>query len=388
MSGIKITPEQVEETKKALGIGLMPTDAHSCQGQNEGISSKKGTSAVLTQCAANIAPVPINWIWPGWLPKGKLVILAGPGGVGKTMIALKMAAIVTSNMLWPDGYESNEQGNVLIWSAEDDPADTIIPRLIASGADLNRVHIVKGAINELGEIQPFDPARDIPLLRKKVDVIGGASLLIVDPIVSAVAGDMHKANDVRRSLQALVDFATYCDCGVLGITHFAKGGKATAPTDRVIGSQAFGALARIVLVCAKREDSTDRVLARSKSNISEDEGGFTYYLQRTEVASGIEATHACWGEIIKGTAREILQDVELEPDTQDYAEDIDQVLKNVLGLGEMIRNDVITKMKSEGFSDKQIRRARERLNITVRREGRGKDHTTFWSLPKVDSSHF
>ena len=78
----------------------------------------------------------------------------------------------------------------------------------------------------------------------------GVSLLLIDPIVSAVAGDMHRANDVRRSLQAVVDFADAHGCAVIGITHFAKGGAGKAPQDRVIGSQAFGALAAAGLAVA------------------------------------------------------------------------------------------------------------------------------------------
>src|SRR5690606_21020435 len=137
----------------------------------------------------------------------KLAILAGVGGTGKTTVAMSMAAIVSTAGRWPDGTPCRDHGSVLIWSSEDDPADTIIPRLMAAGADLSRVHIIRGAVTPDGEALPFDPARDIPMLRRKIAVTGGASLLIVDPIVSAVSGDMHKANDVRKSLQELVDFA-------------------------------------------------------------------------------------------------------------------------------------------------------------------------------------
>ena len=99
---------------------------------------------------------------------------------------------------------------------------------------------------------------------------------------------------MRRSLQAVVDFADAHGCAVIGITHFAKGGADEAPQDRVIGSQAFGALARMVLVTAKEEGSNRRVMARAKSNIALDDGGVAYSLELVTIAGGIEATHAVW----------------------------------------------------------------------------------------------
>src|SRR5690606_7009491 len=118
-----------------------------------------------------------------------------------------LAAIVTTAGTWPDKTLCAKAGNVLVWSSEDAAADTLIPRLIACGADIGRVHFINETISDKGQTLPFDPARDIPALQKAVTAIGGASLLLIDPVVSAVAGDMHKANEVRRGLQPIVDFA-------------------------------------------------------------------------------------------------------------------------------------------------------------------------------------
>jgi len=338
-------------------------------------------------CAASIRPEAICWLWNGWLARGKLAILAGVAGTGKSTVAFCLSAVVTTAGTWPDGSRCSTVGNVLIWSAEDDAADTIVPRLIAAGADLNRVHIIRGKKLPDGQPAPFDPAHDVPDLARKIEGIGGAALLIVDPIVSAVAGDMHKANEVRRSLQALVDLAAQFDCAVLGISHFAKGSKGTSPQERVIGSQAFGALARLVLVCAKNEDDDTRVFARAKSNISADTGGFNYSIVGATVQPDISATRVEWGEALEGSARAILRDVERDPDGDgDHGDDcshaLNMALRDTQGRPvEMTRKEVVSKLKAEGYSEKVIRTARENTGVKSRRQGFGQEMKSYWRLP-------
>jgi hypothetical protein len=343
------------------------------------VSPDQVLTSVNLVCAADIKVRPILWSWLDWLPRGKLVVLAGAGGTGKTTLALGLAATITTAGRWPDGTPCRDHGQVLIWSSEDDPADTIVPRLLAAGADLSRVHIIDGAVTPEGEHLPFDPATHIDMLRRAVTVAGGMALLIVDPIVSAVAGDMHKANDVRRSLQALVDFASEFDCTVLGISHFAKGSGGRSPAERVIGSQAFGALARMVLVAAKDESSSTRVLARAKSNIGPDDGGFSYSMEQVALAAGIEASRVVWGEAVEGSARDILGEVELESEPAD-ADNPADALRSILSEGPMTGKEAKRLMADNGYSPKQIRNAREKLGVKTRREGFGKDIQSFWEL--------
>ncbi|SEJ66439.1 AAA domain-containing protein [Azotobacter beijerinckii] len=336
--------------------------------------------AVLTQ-ASSIKPRAIRWLWPAWIAKGKLTVLAGAGGAGKTTLAIGLAATITSGGRWPDGGIYTERGNALIWTSEDDSADTLVPRLMAAGADLSRVHIINGRINHEGEREPFDPATDFDLLREAVEALGGASLLILDPVVNLVKGDMHKANDVRRSLQVVVDFAEEHDCAVLGISHFSKGSGGSSPADRVIGSQAFGALARTVLVAAKQEDSEVRVLARAKSNISNDNGGCSYSIEECTVDDGIETTRVRWGDFIEGSAKEILADVERQIDDEPEDDDPAEALRRILSEGPLTGKEAKQLMVENGYTQKQIRTAREKLSVTTTREGFGKDIKSYWSLP-------
>jgi AAA domain len=124
-------------------------------------------------------------------------------------------------------------------------------------------------------------------------------LLIVDPIVSAVTGDSHKGAEVRRALQPVVALAQCLGCAVLGITHFSTNTAGCDPTERITGSIAFAALARLVLVAAKvKVDEDDaqprRVLVSAKSNIGPDDGGFSNSLDRVQAALEVGAS-ACAG---------------------------------------------------------------------------------------------
>lgn len=331
--------------------------------------------------ASNITPTAINWAWPGWLAKGKLIILAGAGGTGKTTLAIGFAATMTTGGRWPDGEICRELRSVLIWSSEDDAADTIVPRLIASGADLQKVYILQGRINGLGEIEPFDPAKDIDLMAAELERIGDVGMIMIDPIVSAVAGDMHRANDVRRALQGLVDLAERYDCAVLGITHFSKGSAGNNPAERVLGSQAFSALARTVLVAAKQEDSELRRMARAKSNIADDSGGCSYTIEECTVGNGITTTRVMWGDMIEGSAREILADVEHVENDQSDEDDPSDCLHRILRDNPLESNNAKSLMKANGHTEKQIRRAREKLSVVVVRTGSKKDVKSYWSLP-------
>lgn len=338
--------------------------------------------------AASIKPVAIRWLWPGWLARGKLHILAGAGGTGKTTLLISLIATITTGGRWPDGSRCFEPGNALIWSSEDDPADTLVPRLAAAGADLNRVHIIQGRVNAQGEADPFDPANDIALLRATANEIGGVSLLMLDPIVSAVKGDMHKANDVRRALQGVVDFAEQNLCAVVGISHFAKGGAGSSPADRVIGSQAFSALARTVLVAAKQEGTDMRVLARAKSNIGTDEGGVSYTIEPCDIGGGIEATRVVWGDVIEGSARDILGDAEAcDEERLDDSDNPAEALRRILSAGPLTGKEAKNLMVGNGYTQKQIRNARENLSVSTARAGFGADTVVTWSLPQATGDY-
>jgi putative DNA primase/helicase len=345
-----------------------------------------GKRSVTLVPFSQIEAQPITWLWHGYLPQGKLSLLAGAGGTGKSTIAFSLAGTITNGGLWPDGSQCRNAGNVLIWSSEDDAADTIAPRLLAVGANVNRCGIVQGTTDEHGISSPFDASRDVDALRDAVNRIGGISMLVIDPIVSAVVGDMHKANDVRRSLQTIVDFAAEMNCAVLGISHFAKNTAGKNSAERVIGSQAFAALARMVLVAAKEEESNRRVFTRAKSNNSVDTGGFSYSIEAINLHNGIEATRVEWGEALEGSSRSILAQVEGEP-----SEDVSQLGVAKQFLIESLRNGPVASKElmehaREGYnvSNNTLRRAQKELGIVAAKVAFAGGW--MWSLPLANPS--
>lgn len=333
-------------------------------------------------CASSLKPEPVRWLWPGWLARGKLHILGGQPGAGKTTLAMAKASIVTRGGRWPDGSHS-PLGNVVIWSGEDDPADTLVPRLIASGADMERVYFVD-QMTEGNERRPFDPAKDIPALLAVIEKIGGAAFIIVDPVVNAVAGDSHKNTETRRALQPLVELADAANAALLGITHFSKGTAGREPIERITGSIAFGALARVVMIAAKEGETEDgasprRFLARAKSNIGPDEGGFAYELRQDPMPSDdrIIASIAVFGDAIEGTARDMLAAAEAESSEDKGAfGEAEDFLKEQLADGPILTTELRAAATAHAIGWRTVESAKKALGVEAFR----RDNKWSWRL--------
>lgn len=329
--------------------------------------------------ASTIRPEPIAWIWPGWLAAGKLHVLAGMAGTGKTTIALAVAATLTGRGRWPDGEECRTAADVVMWSGEDDAADTLVPRLMTMGADLDRVQLVTGAIDEEGRKRGFDPAKDMLELETAL-ALKKPRLLILDPISSAVSGDSHQNTEVRRSLQPVVDLASSLGCAVLGITHFSKGTAGRDPLERVTGSMAFGAFARLVWATikpAKDSEDQNRRLIRTKSNIGPDGGGFEYSLAQMAVPGMADLYGSCilWGDTLEGSARELAGQIEEDkkPDEESGPsprEEATGFLLDILADGPKLEKEIRDYAGQECISKRTLDRAKKEMGVVSVRMGK------------------
>ncbi len=366
-------------------------DAYFAQGAREYRSRQEADERPSVELirGSSITPAPHKWLWKHWLAAGKAHVFGGAPGCGKTTIALDFAATISRGGAWPDGSIA-PVGNTIIWSGEDDFTDTLAPRLLAANADMDRIYFV-GDVKETRKARSFDPSKDIEPLKVAIEKAGGASLLIVDPLVSAISGDSHKNAEVRKSLQPLVDLSTNVGAALLGITHFSKGSSGRDPTERITGSLAFGALARIVLVAAKipaeeEREQPSRVFMRSKSNIGPDDGGFEYELHHADLDrfEGVSASRVEWAAQIEGSARDVLNEAEASNEKVGGAvEAASAFLRALLADGPMATKEIRAQAEGAGISWAAIRRAQNILGIAPRRQGYGATGWFEWSLPSL-----
>ncbi len=379
-----------EAVRHCIDAAKPPAPTESPLTAAKGFSDEYMCSVELLR-ASDLKPQPVAWLWDGWLAQGKLHIFGGAPGTGKTTIAMGLAATVTNGGRWPDGTKA-PIGNVLIWSGEDDPADTLIPRLALAGADLSRVFFIAEVLQG-DERRSFNPAKDMEPLRRKLAEIGEVRLLIIDPVVSAIAGDSHKNAEVRRGLQPLVDMGAAMSCAVLGVTHFSKGTGGRDPVERLTGSIAFGGLARVVLVAAKYQSESDdggtvRLFCRSKSNIGPDNGGYKYDLHQGELKThpGIFASRVLWGDVVEGAARELLAEADATSDEGGTTADVKQFLADLLSEGAMPVKLIKADVEGAGYAWRTVERAKKALGIEAIKEGGtigGKGQQWFWRLPQT-----
>lgn len=347
-----IKPETQRETKPSTAIAKKPQPEIKVNLIN----------------GADIKMRPITWLWDMWLPSGKLTMLGGAGGTGKTTLALGLASTITTGGIFPDHSRYCGKSNVLIWSSEDDPEDVLMPRLMAMGADRTRIYILTGSTED-GKRRGFDPVADIEVLKQAINNVGGVALIIIDPIVGMVKGNMNNANEVRQSLDPLVEFAQDQQCAIIGISHLGKGSQGKDPAERLLGSQAFTALPRMVWVTVTNKETQDRVLVRAKTNISPKDGGFTYSIEQKEI-DGIHTSIVMWKDAVEGYAHDILSDAEsIDEDDEDgygteTARDFaKQFLTDILGSQDRIGNEVKSEAKDADISAATLRRASEELGI-------------------------
>jgi putative DNA primase/helicase len=344
--------------------------------------------------AVDIEPQSIDWLWNGWLARGKLHLLAGAAGTGKTTLAMAPAAGLSSGKPWPDGSPCTA-ACVVVWSGEDDPSDTLVPRLIASSAERKKVCFVPDVVVN-GECKAFDPSTDIDLLAKEIDRLGNVGLLIIDPIVSAIAGDSHKNSEVRRGLQPLVDLAAKRGIAIIGITHLSKGTSGSSPGERVTGSLAFNAVARTTIFAFTKTEAdadgemlTRRYFMRGKSNIGPDSGGFEYSLKQEMVRGypSITASVVEWGEAVEGSTREKMAEAESadsEGSEGGAVTEAKEFLAVLLAHSSMPAKQVQSEARESGISPASLRRAQKALKIKPSKSAMAGGW--IWSLPRTCSS--
>jgi putative DNA primase/helicase len=256
---------------------------------------------MITCRASDVQPEKLIWVWPGLIPEGKLVLVGGPPGLGKSQLTAFIAATISNGGDWPCNEGTTAVGNVIFMSAEDGIEDTIVPRLMAAGANLDRVHIVASATKPDGTgRKTFSLKTDVDLLETKAKEIRDVRLIIVDPISAYMGGsDGHGNVETREVLEPLAEMANRLHIAVVAVTHLNKGGGGGNQTalNRFSGSIAFIAAARAAFaVLEDPENDERRFLLQAKNNLGKKCKGLVFRMEQRVVSEGIVSSNIIFFE--------------------------------------------------------------------------------------------
>ena len=328
-----------------------------------------------------VASTHVKWLWDQRLALGKLTLIAGDPGLGKSYLTLDLAARVSTGRAMPGDRWDNGRpmdrfpGTAIPLSAEDDPSDTVRPRLEAAGADLRRVAMVTG-VRTGDAVSSFSLRDHLKFLRGMCKADPEVRLIVIDPI-SAYLGDEegHSNTKVRNLLAPLAKLAQDYNIAVVAVTHLNKaggGGGAQSAIYRAMGSLAFTAAARTVhLVARDPDDPERRLLVPIKNNLGQDRTGYGFTLGLT--AEG--GTAVCWEDApTPETADALLTRLSRPASDAAPSPKTDEAvawLKEQLSTGAMSSSALEQSARQAGISLRTLKRARSALGVRVHKKADG-----------------
>lgn len=319
----------------------------------------------------DVRPERVSWFWQGYFPLGKLSIVDGDPGLGKSTLTIDLAARVSRGEAMPDG-SPGVIGGVVHISCEDGLADTIVPRYEAAGADLSRIAALQGVPDGEGQLRP-PTVEDTEDIRRACEAVG-AKLLIIDPLMAHLDGTVnsYRDQDVRRALNPLALLAQELNIAVVLVRHLNKGaGQAIYRGGGSIGIT--GIVRTAYLVARDPEDENRRVLAKLKNNLAPEPPSISFCIEGVGDTSRI-----VWGGESHHRADSLLATPSDEDKpAQDEAVDF---LLEVLSVGPVKAKDVQKESREAGIAEITLRRAKKTLGIRV--EKAGFSGGWMWYLPE------
>jgi hypothetical protein len=348
------------------------------------------------RCLANIPREPVRWLWPGRIALGKLTLVAGDPGLGKSQLSAALAAVVSTGGRWPVDRTGCEAGNVILLNAEDDAADTIGPRLDAAGADSTRVYTLDAIPAKAGDgkliERGFNLAVDLDELAQMAEHVGNVRLIVIDPLSAYLGGtDSHKNAEVRALLAPLSELAARIGAAVVIITHLNKSGAVGGAMHRVTGSGAFVAACRAAwLVTKDVQDEGRRLFLAMKNNIGPDSNtGLAFRVAPYTLADGNTTSRLEWeAEPVSITANEALAATADAGNGQPNRREVVTWLRSYLAEGNPVpANEVKRAAVEAGFQERAIERAMRPAGVVSKRVGFGRDARYVWALQNACPPH-
>jgi putative DNA primase/helicase len=329
-------------------------------------SSAGDPAELQTVRASAVQQQPVCWLWKNRLARGKITLLGGDPGLGKSQIVINIIARISTGTPWPDSGTA-PRGHCIILSAEDAASDVICPRLELAGADLDHITIIQSIREKDGRERGFNLQRDLDALRDKAATIGDVVLIGIDPVTAYLGDkiDSHRTTDVRAIMERLDKFGEQTGISVWAITHPPKQVQAKA-INSFTGSLAFAAASRLCFISVE-ETETDRLLMLAvKNNLGAKADGIGYRLKAGTTPQGIESCAIEWDLTpVTVSANEALADAASEPKRGTQRREAEEFLKAYLEVGPMPVEKVKQAAEANGISGITLRRAREHLKIIV-----------------------
>ena len=257
----------------------------------EDLNMANDQSFPVTRKFSEIEAKPISWLWDKQIAKGRITIISGDPGLGKSQITAYMASVVSNGGEWPIEKGTAPLGSVILLNAEDDPADTIRPRLEALEANLEKIRILTIKTGEIERFFRLD--KDIEILEETLIEIEDVALVVIDPISAYLdKTDSYKDSEIRSLLSSLHKIAQEYDVAIVLISHLNKTSERRA-LHRVLGSVGLVAAARTAFVVTTDHNNPERrFFLPLKNNISEDKKGLSFSIQKTILDSGFESSES------------------------------------------------------------------------------------------------
>lgn len=292
----------------------------------------------------------VDFLWYPYIPYGKLTIVQGDPGEGKTTAVLQIAAALTKGEQLPCDDTERVPVDVIYQTAEDGLADTVKPRLEAAGADCSRVHVIDESEQGLSML---DERIESAIIRTN------AKLVILDPIQAYLGAnvDMHRANEIRPVMKHLGDIAEKYGCAIILIGHMNKA-SGSKSTYRGLGSIDIQATARSVLIVARVKDDPDcRVIGHDKSSLAPEGQSISFRLS--------EETGFVWEGPIELTIDDLLSG----NSNISKLDEAKTFLKQVLADGAKYSQEIFEEAKKENLKERTLYSAKKKLSIKSIKEG-------------------
>lgn len=375
------SPDPAAVVAEALrAVDAIRREAHSLSADRP-----PGAPQVAPQIAPQIARKPVaiirpmtevtasevDWLWPGWLARGKFHLLGGFAGDGKSTLTAALAAAASRGAPWPDAQPGVAEQRTLFVLGEDAAGDTLKPRLALHNADMRHVLILDAIQNERGQLQTFDVSRHLEVLEEALTA-QTIDLLVIDPLTTVMPGaDRNAEGAIRDLLTPLVKLAEQRGVAVVGVVHIGKSGEARRAAQKILGATAFVAMARLVLMVAPDGDDT-MALGVVKSNLARKPRALTWERDEAGAIRWLGETESSLETLLTAPP------VPPQPAPRAAAE---AFLRAFLTPGARPAREVEDAATAEGIAYSTLRRASAAVGIRKVKSGASRNAPWCWELP-------